>query len=55
MTLAGIPIWKTMAVVCFPIAIAKSFISLLHLIAGSILVGRIDSDERKQSEERANK
>jgi len=40
-------VWKLLAVVCAPVAIAKSAISLVHLYAASVNIAAIDRAERE--------
>jgi len=39
---AGIPLWSALSGVFFPIAFLKTYISVLHLIAGSKMLAEID-------------
>jgi len=47
--LVGIGLWQILAVVCFPIAVVKSGISLVHLYAASHNIVQIDIEDRQKA------
>jgi len=45
--LINVGLWQVLCVLCFPVALIKTIISLVHLISASKALGDIDVEERQ--------